>query len=88
MKFRKRPVVIEAEKFTEGMYLGHVAIPDGVVYGGTVDNGERLHFIRTLEGNMAVKAGDMIITGVKGEKYPCKLDIFERTYEAVRSTDL
>ncbi len=38
--------------------------------------------IKTLEGEMTVSPGDWVITGVKGEKYPCKPDIFEATYEA------
>jgi hypothetical protein len=40
-------------------------------------------FIKTLEGPHEIKEGDYIITGVKGERYPCKTDIFEMTYEAV-----
>lgn len=39
--------------------------------------------IHTLEGDMTASPGDYIITGVKGEKYPCKPDIFEKTYELV-----
>ncbi len=39
--------------------------------------------IHTLEGDMKVSAGDYIITGVNGEQYPCKTDIFEKTYEPV-----
>jgi hypothetical protein len=39
--------------------------------------------IKTLEGRMTVAPGDWIITGVKGEHYPCKPDIFEMTYEAI-----
>lgn len=39
--------------------------------------------IHTLEGNMEIADGDWIITGVKGERYPCKNDIFELTYELV-----
>ena len=39
--------------------------------------------IETLEGVMVGEAGDYLITGVKGEKYPCKPDIFEKTYEPV-----
>lgn len=57
MKFRKRPVVIDAELCTER----------------TV--------IHTLEGVMVAEVGDWIITGVKGERYPCKPDIFALTYE-------
>ena len=40
--------------------------------------------IETLEGTMHANAGDWIITGVNGEKYPCKSDIFEKTYEPVK----
>ena len=39
--------------------------------------------IKTLEGDMLALPGDFIITGVKGEQYPCKPDIFHETYEAV-----
>jgi len=39
--------------------------------------------IETLEGTMHASVGDYIITGVNGEKYPCKPDIFEKTYEPV-----
>ena len=42
--------------------------------------------IQTLEGPMEVRPGDWIITGVQGERYPCKPDIFEQTYEAVKDT--
>lgn len=41
------------------------------------------YMIDTLEGKHEVTPGDWIITGVKGEKYPCKPDIFEMTYEKV-----
>ena len=40
-------------------------------------------YIETLEGVMHASPGDLIITGVNGEKYPCKPDIFEKTYEPV-----
>lgn len=40
-------------------------------------------FIKTLEGVMRASVGDYIITGVSGEQYPCKPDIFEKTYEPV-----
>ena len=39
--------------------------------------------IHTLEGDMLASIGDYIITGVDGEQYPCKPDIFEKTYELV-----
>ena len=42
--------------------------------------------IHTLEGDMLASEGDYIITGVNGEKYPCKPDIFEKTYELVEDS--
>lgn len=76
-QFRKKPIVIEAEQWFP--YLGEVF---GVIY---LPKGEvgRLPMVDTLEGWLKVSAGDWIITGVKGEKYPCKPDIFEATYEKV-----
>lgn len=73
MKFRKRPVEIEANKFFSRS-LNH---PAGV------KSDEQGYYIDTLEGRMTVKDGDWIITEVKGEHYPCKPDIFELTYEKV-----
>jgi hypothetical protein len=71
MKFRKKPIVVEATQwFKDG---DHHAVHKGDL--GTC------HFIDTLEGVHIVIAGDWIITGVKGEHYPCKPDIFEMTYE-------
>ncbi len=93
-KFRKKPVVIEAEQFLKDK----VPYPDGVYIGGlycsTSESGEwceihqlshRLPFYKvdTLEGEHFVSHRDWIITGVRGEKYPCKPDIFEQTYEKV-----
>ena len=44
-------------------------------------------YIETLEGSMHVVPGDWIITGIKGEHYPCKPDIFEETYEKVNERE-
>jgi hypothetical protein len=41
------------------------------------------HYVETLEGKMRVQIGDWIITGIKGERYPCKPDIFAATYDRV-----
>lgn len=41
------------------------------------------YYVETLEGYLKVSPGDWIITGINGEKYPCKPDIFEKTYEKV-----
>ena len=72
MKFRKKPVVIEA---TQWFSMGdHPAVRKQFAPGvGCID---------TLEGAFIVMPGDWIITGVKGEHYPCKPDIFEMTYES------
>lgn len=77
MKFRKKPVVIEAEQ-----WLGFKNGPHdlGITPWGPENN---LGWIETLEGGHQVTPLDWIITGVKGEKYPCKPDIFELTYERV-----
>ena len=40
--------------------------------------------IKTLEGVVSYKKGDAIITGIKGEKYPCRRDIFDETYEVIK----
>ncbi len=82
MKFRKKPVVIEAEQFLPSKG----EIPDGVISDGLGDPRKDAKFswiIPTLEGPHYVSDGDWIITGVKGERYACKPDIFEMTYEPV-----
>ena len=81
MKFRKKPVVVEAVEFTQEMWERTKPPPDGVVYSGKDDLGYAYFFCQTLEGPLKVSVGDWIITGVKGEKYPCKPDIFAATYE-------
>jgi hypothetical protein len=82
--FRKKPVVIEAIQLTTENYneiklwingQSHSADP---AYLGS---GEISIGIRTLEGDMRADLGDWIIKGVEGEFYPCKPDIFEKTYE-------
>jgi len=89
MKFRKKPVVIEAVQFdgTAGGACGVFDVFD--IPGGKFapyDNMERGQItIPTLEGLMTATDGDWIIRGIKGEYYPCKPDIFEATYEPVQS---
>ena len=63
MKYRKKPVVVDAYKTNKEVV------------------------IHTLEGDMKASIGDYIITGVNGEQYPCKPDIFEKTYESVTNTN-
>ena len=80
MKFRKKPIVIDAEQWFPGRQV------DGVV----IQSAEfGLAFIRTSKRNKMlsrkrfVSPGDWIITGIKGEKHLCKPDVFEATYEVV-----
>jgi hypothetical protein len=76
MKFRKKPVVIEARQYTRnGMEAEAVA---KWCDGTQVDEGL---LIDTAEGTMLADYGDWVICGVKGEFYPCKPDIFEATYD-------
>ena len=77
--FRKRPIVIEAEQFFPDIKPW----PKGV---RTINHGDKsldCFYIDTLEGGHKVSVGDWIITGVRGEKYPCKPGIFQETYESV-----
>ena len=94
MKYRKKPVVVEATQwFKDGDHskvemcwfdrTGRVRWAPGDPNGINVWDCERRPAIRTLEGWHEVTPGDWIITGVKGEHYPCKPDIFEATYERV-----
>lgn len=85
-RFRKKPIVIEATQWFE--HGDHPAVEkkdraDDVlcikccrhmIFHGSVE---------TLEGEMRVCPGDWIITGVNGEIYPCKPDIFEKTYQQI-----
>jgi hypothetical protein len=80
MKFRKKPLVIEAVQF-----IGNDAecLAFCPIAREPVDNKDNL-IIPTLEGEMRVSFGDWIIKGVNGEFYPCKPDIFEKTYDKVK----
>lgn len=83
-KYRKKPVVIEAVQFFDNSdtlvelseFMGSVAV-------SYEDPENPLVKIQTLEGTMNASVGDYIIKGVNGEFYPCKPDIFEKTYEKV-----
>jgi hypothetical protein len=91
-KFVKKPVVIEAITFEELLAMAKAqgatevnGMPWSFEYAGqpiTHENND-CYLIPTLEGTMKFNRGDMLITGVSGEIYPCKMDIFEKTYEPV-----
>lgn len=114
MKYRKKPVVIEATQWLkngdhpedntmrpfedtgkvpnqprEGQVVRYFRRPDVSGDAGCRHCGVRMHvhgWIDTLEGGHIVCPGDWIITGVKGERYPCKPDIFAATYDPVDLT--
>lgn len=87
MKFRKKPVVIEAFRLgpdaMPDWFLDQMATNDVTTHNddGRWGGGPDYALIHTLEGQMRAEHGDWIIRGVKGELYPCKPDIFEATYE-------
>jgi hypothetical protein len=86
MKFRKRPVIIDAELYRPGLEDGFehgiLCEVDGFLPIAEDDfAGYPVPFIQTLEGKHYITEGDWILTGVKNERYPCKPDIFEMTYE-------
>lgn len=93
MKYRKKPIEIEAFRYDGDLMdsNGKYYVPDWAV--NAFENHVMFYdslaggfppcelFINTLEGVHHVSVGDYIIKGIKGELYPCKPDIFERTYE-------
>ena len=79
-KYRKKPVVIEAVQVSCRRELReHFPDPHDVEIAGDYD--PFIGYIFTLEGRLFISPGDWIIRGVAGELYPCKPDVFEKTYE-------
>lgn len=81
-KYRKKPVIIDADPYQPGMEDGF-----DIEHPEEQQRADRKPYINTLEGKMYISPGDYIITGVKGERYPCKPDIFEATYEKVKEAN-
>ena len=90
MKFRKKPVVVDAVQW--GGFNKQIVIKEVRHYAPYRVDKKCEHcgaslgehgWIKTLEGGHIVCPNDWIITGVQGEKYPCKPDIFKLTYEPV-----
>jgi hypothetical protein len=89
--FRKKPVVISAVQYTAAVrdawlfdkvpLPAGVSIPSNYLHPGRREVYSANAYIETLEGRMEVLLDDWVITGVKGEHYPCKPDIFAATYE-------
>ncbi|MHB9144713.1 MAG: hypothetical protein ACYC5Y_05180 [Symbiobacteriia bacterium] len=100
-KFRKLPVIIDAIQLTWGTWNDVCDFVSKEAFGGGVylddETGAELPEgrtsntmglkIKTLEGTMLARQGDYIIRGVNGEFYPCKPDIFERTYEPAETPE-
>lgn len=72
--FKKRPVIVKAVQWHPGKKIAGV-VDFNPIFG--------VAYIDTLEGRMAVEPNSWIITGVNGEKYPCKDEIFRKTYDPV-----
>jgi hypothetical protein len=88
MKFRKKPVVIDAYHLTENSFwdvVGLVNVASSLhQYKPPENNNSNWYIkIKTLEGVMKASPGDYVIKGIQGEFYPCKPDTFEQTYERV-----
>jgi hypothetical protein len=102
-KYRKKPVIIDAEIYQDGMEDGwelkgraglrsklsdNIIVkkfpnPSGLPDPSGLPEPNYVPYIQTLEGRHYISKGDFIITGIKGERYPCKPDIFEQTYEII-----
>ncbi len=92
-KYKKKPVVVQAIKYTGKNIFDVISFIDGkapnIKSNIAMQKWEEFEnlvkrkglSIRTLEGSMLVTQGDYIIKGIKGEYYPCKPDIFKKTYE-------
>ena len=94
MRYKKKPVEVEAVKFNGvgrkdcdtfsevPMWLSDALSGDDPVLYWTPTYGSKVQLnVKTLEGNHVASPGDYIIRGVKGELYPCKPDVFEMTYD-------
>lgn len=84
-KYKKKPVVIEAVQWKGEEILFNVPkwLSDEQDKGVIKFISDKQFTVKTLEGNMVGNVGDFIIQGVQGEIYPCKSDIFYKTYEKV-----
>ncbi len=79
MRYRKKPVVIEAVEWT----VGNAAEILDFMGDQVIETSGILLKIKTLEGVMTASPGDWMIKGVEGEFYPCKPEIFHKTYEPI-----
>ena len=80
-KYRKKPVIIEANQLTEDNAHLLALWCNGILHESKFH--PEFIIIHTLEGDHNAQLGDYIIRGIKGKFYPCKPDIFEEIYETV-----
>ena len=85
-KYIKKPVEVEAVQFDGTDESVEWLLPQ--LKSGEIGRACNKLYIKTLEGVMEAKVGDYVIKGVNGEFYPCKPDIFEKTYEKIEDDDL
>lgn len=94
MKFRKKPLVVEAFQMTAERHVNNVDWPEWLHAAWQISapncnalyrqrEGDDSLQLQTLEGQVKITVNDWLIRGVHGELYPCKPDVFEATYEAV-----
>lgn len=83
MKYRKNPVVIEAVRWDGSASTANAFIGEAFGTDWKYEEGSNRIIIPTLEGDHTGDVGDFIIKGVNGEFYPCKPDIFAKTYDPV-----
>jgi hypothetical protein len=93
MKYRKKPIVVEAEVYREGLedyFIYHVPMFGEFTKEECIQSGfnmdwekDKIPVIKTLEGVRVISSGDYIVTGIEGERYPCKPHIFKATYDPV-----
>lgn len=81
MKYRKKPIVVEAVPFVTGREMEAITFLEKAGATFQYDWTNNLLWIDTLEGRMACPLGHYIIKGIKGECYPCEGGIFVATYE-------
>ena len=84
MKYRKKPIVIEAVRWMGDNYEEIILFTNNASF---YPMDSRKININTLEGNMKADIGDYIVKGIKGEVYPVKPDIFEKTYEEAKNEE-
>jgi hypothetical protein len=80
MKYRKKPVIIDAVQWRGNNFKEIELFTNSEVKYNMMGQ----EVIKTLEGDLFLTINDFIIKGIKGEFYPCKPDIFEKTYEAIK----